>query len=356
MKLYKLEAVRGCAAFYVVLHHAVSRNLSLLGINIGFLLRFGQEAVILFFLLSGFVINYSFQKGKDKSFSTYLSKRFYRLFIPLLIICAFGYAYVCLEQGYLTNPEILSLLMNLLMLQDVDTLKPAVLVSPYMGNTPLWSLSYEWWFYMLYYPIAMAVKSFKAKTKAVLIFSLVGAVIYVASPHFVPRLAMYFSIWWVGVALSQLYLEHRAIELKRLLLPLTGPLLISIILSFSCLKHYLNGNAFRFGVHPVLEVRHFLFSIIVVILAIGWMKISWLGFDTLIKPFESLAPISYGIYISHHYLVVRSTYLSFLNNSAMELTVYILVLLAFSYLLELKAYPWIKNRLTNTGSHYVQMR
>jgi peptidoglycan/LPS O-acetylase OafA/YrhL len=35
------------------------------------------------------------------------------------------------------------------MLQDVISLKPNVISAVYMGNGVLWSLSYEWWFYML---------------------------------------------------------------------------------------------------------------------------------------------------------------------------------------------------------------
>lgn len=79
MKLEKLEALRGMAAIYVVLHHSIPHNLRLEELEIGFLFRFGQEAVILFFLLSGFVINYSFSRGNDKTFRTYFFKRFYRI-------------------------------------------------------------------------------------------------------------------------------------------------------------------------------------------------------------------------------------------------------------------------------------
>lgn len=49
MKLYKLEAVRGAAAFYLVLHHTLPHEIWLWGVNVGNLLRFGQESVITFF-------------------------------------------------------------------------------------------------------------------------------------------------------------------------------------------------------------------------------------------------------------------------------------------------------------------
>jgi peptidoglycan/LPS O-acetylase OafA/YrhL len=53
--LHQLDSLRGFAAAYVVVHHAHLAPQS----AFGNLLFFGQEAVILFFLLSGFVIHYS---------------------------------------------------------------------------------------------------------------------------------------------------------------------------------------------------------------------------------------------------------------------------------------------------------
>jgi peptidoglycan/LPS O-acetylase OafA/YrhL len=38
---------------------------------------------------------------------------------------------------------------NVLCFQDIVSLKPNV-ISAYMGNGVLWSLSYEWWFYIIF--------------------------------------------------------------------------------------------------------------------------------------------------------------------------------------------------------------
>jgi peptidoglycan/LPS O-acetylase OafA/YrhL len=59
-KLEILEFGRGFAAFYVLMHHL--RPLRDTPFDI--LFRFGQEAVILFFLVSGFVIYLSCQASK----------------------------------------------------------------------------------------------------------------------------------------------------------------------------------------------------------------------------------------------------------------------------------------------------
>ena len=85
-RLEKLEAVRGFAALYVVFFHTLPQKIYLGGINIGALFRFGPEAVIVFFALSGFVIKYTYERSKDKSFRYYFIRRFIRLYIPLLFI------------------------------------------------------------------------------------------------------------------------------------------------------------------------------------------------------------------------------------------------------------------------------
>ena len=83
-KLQKLEAIRGFSALYVVLFHMLPQKIYVFGINIGFLFRFGSEAVIMFLILSGFVIKYSWEKNPNKTFKTYFLKRFVRIYIPLL--------------------------------------------------------------------------------------------------------------------------------------------------------------------------------------------------------------------------------------------------------------------------------
>jgi len=118
-KLEKLEAIRGFAALYVVLFHALPQKIYLFGINVGVLFRFGSEAVIVFFVLSGFVIKYSWQRSSNKSFRYYFSHRFIRLYIPLFFIFILGYLLKCYADGSLADPDLKTLFGNIFMLQDV---------------------------------------------------------------------------------------------------------------------------------------------------------------------------------------------------------------------------------------------
>jgi len=154
IKFQRLENLRGFAALYVLLHHISSSYLHLQQTFIGSFFRFGQEAVILFFILSGFVIAYSTASREPASYREYLFKRATRIYPIFLISLAIAWFLPVQEPHAHSNPPPtwLWLLGNLAMLQDVST-KPGVWIEPFFGNSPLWSLSYEWLYYLIFFPL-----------------------------------------------------------------------------------------------------------------------------------------------------------------------------------------------------------
>ncbi len=128
----KLEAIRGFAAAYVVVHHARLTERP----EARIFLSFGQEAVILFFLLSGFVIYYASRRGVGLlPFAVYFSHRFRRIWPTFLI--SLTLAYVAFAIGASRPGGWGQLLGNLAMLQDFSGTKSGVWVDTYAGNTPL---------------------------------------------------------------------------------------------------------------------------------------------------------------------------------------------------------------------------
>ncbi|CDS52598.1 acyltransferase family protein [Polaromonas sp. CG9_12] len=329
------------AALYVVIHHSVSSSTTLFGLNIALMFRFGEEAVILFFLLSGFVINFSFVKTKDKTFQTYFFKRATRIYIPLLIVMVLGYFMECYEAGEVVNAQPRELLLNLLMLQDISSLKPNVVVDPYMHNSPLWSLSYEWWFYMLYFQVQKHISSSNRKDMFVFGLAIVSALTYVYFPVFLPRLLMYMGIWWLGVILSNKYMKNDEITLQSLAMPLAGIVVVFLICGFGVYRASLSGTLRGMGVHPVLEMRDHFSALMIVAVGVFWKSKGWIFFDRMVRPFLIFAPISYVVYISHYYFVVRAHYFSFMTNQALEFMAYVMLMLAFSYIVEIIIYPKI---------------
>lgn len=349
MKLYRLEALRGLAAFYVLLHHTIpAKSVNFAGQNFGFLFRFGQEAVILFFILSGFVIHYSFTISKDKSFKNYFFKRALRIYTPLVIVFIASYVLASYNNNHWIDPDLKTLFLNLVMLQDWEVVKPNVIASAYMNNTPLWSLSYEWWFYMLYFPLIKLKTSHSNRHKIVFGIAALAALIYIFYPIFPMRVLMYIGIWWSGVYLAELYLSSRTYNINTCALPLLALTLICGILLFFVISHKLEGNPLLLGHHPLLELRHFLFATIALVLALIWKSLKWIGFDVLIKPFEILAPVSYAMYISHLPLMAKAQYLDFISHDLVRWVAYFLVVLIFSWAVEVSIYRRIKSIMLRT--------
>jgi peptidoglycan/LPS O-acetylase OafA/YrhL len=345
-RLVRLEALRGFAAFYVVLFHLLPPKFYLFGLNIGMLFRFGPESVIVFFVLSGFVIKYTYEKSRDKSFWYYFTRRFIRLYIPLLFIFLMGYLIKCYSEGAMTNPELTTLLGNLFMLQDVITLKPHVLSGTYMGNGVLWSLSYEWWFYMLFFLLVSKIKADKLN-KLVSILTITAAFSYILYPFIINRLLMYFAIWWIGVRFATDYLAGAKITIRSILPHAYVLFAITAILSLNLYIHYSASKEYAYPLvaYPIIELRHFAFASMVIFGAVIWQNLKWFGFNNVFGIFKYLAPCSYVIYISHEYLVITATYLRFINNSFIEHGLYVIFMIAFAYLLEVVVYNRIRKKL-----------
>jgi len=348
-RLERLEALRGLAAFYVVVHHVVPEQWVVGGVNVALPFRFGQEAVILFFLLSGFVIHYSFTKGRDKSFGSYFAKRALRIYVPLIVVLVTAYLVKSWDEGGWAELVPHVLLGNLLMLQDWEWAKPGGVVRTYLGNTPLWSLSYEWWFYMLYWPLwrvfAMSGRNTVVRDSIALGLPVVAALVYVFLPIFAVRIVMYFSIWWAGAMIAEAYMSGRLDRPRAVLPPFASMAAITLILLANA--YVLNrdeGIPLIFGRHPLVEARHFGFAVFAFAAALLWRRLNWRGFDSLTGVGRVLAPISYTLYISHWFLLAEASYLGFVGNRYVEFVGYVLVTVAFCWAVECVLYPAIRRR------------
>ena len=91
MRFHKLDVVRGVAAFIVVLNHAYnfmpghdwhSRSLDYTPLSH---LVNGRVAVIVFFVLSGFVLALPFMKGQRISYGRFVFRRFCRIYLPFAV-------------------------------------------------------------------------------------------------------------------------------------------------------------------------------------------------------------------------------------------------------------------------------
>lgn len=275
-KLWPLEVCRGLAALYVVMHH--SREM--LPAPIRPLLLFGQEAVILFFLLSGFVIHYNYSTRPVFDRADFLWKRFVRIY-PIFIM-------VMLLSVVIggVHTDVRSFGWNLLGMQDSQLQKPGIGYATFGDNDPLWSLGYEVWFY-LFYAITGAA-SFRRNLLLVTVVSVVAAGVFVMYPNKACLTLMYLPIWWLGASLATCDFWLGMGSLVLILAVYIGGSYHEIITSHGTI-----------GLHPFIEIRHFGAAIAFALLWMGaqrWIparRFEWLA------PLAFLAPISYGIYIVH---------------------------------------------------------
>ena len=297
MKITKLESLRGFAAIYVMLSHLSSNYLRLQHSWIGQPFRFAQEGVLLFFLLSGFVIYYSWHEHSGtKDFGHFLYKRFRRIYPIFVVSMVLAYAVTCISFGF-QAPDLPSLFGNLFMVQGFDK-DPGWKVDAYMGNGPLWSLSYEWWFYMMFYPLYVYVPAAWQKV-VVCVLSLIG----IAGSEFAPNIFFHilasFPIWWCGVEFAREFVAHRTFTLRRQ----AGTIAMFVIagLAYGWVVYNWAKHGGRLDVidYPLVKFRHYFVGLIFILLFFAWRKIGFWGFAWTLGPFEIFAGMSYAIYVLH---------------------------------------------------------
>lgn len=287
-KLIGLEAIRGLAALYVVLHHAQLLPNS----GAGRFLYFGQEAVIVFFLLSGFVIAFS-TTGKSLSTKEYIKSRatrIYPIFMASLII-----SYALYDQKH--DPALTrKVIGNILMLQDVSSLKSGVWFDTLFGNSPTWSLAYEWWFYLLFIPLGLKRNVSHWVPASLAVF---GVITYQLQPNQISLYIGYFYIWWTGASMGTEFKKTGKISFPEQRLNLTLLLIISIAWWTPAIIEIKSHNQYQIGISPLLQARHHTAALIFSLITVAWgtrfIQSPW----KIVAIFAKIAPISYALYLIH---------------------------------------------------------
>jgi len=331
-RIAKLESLRGFAAIYVMLSHLSSNELHLQQSWVGQPFRFAQEGVLIFFLLSGFVIYYSWhESGGTKNFKTFIYKRFRRIYPIYLLALLLGYVVACLNKG-IQPLDVSGLLGNVMMVQGLER-NPGWQANPFMGNGPLWSLSYEWWFYMMFYPLYRFLASEWRKT-VVFVLALAGIAGEVAAPNIFFHILASFPIWWCGVEFAREYVDSGTFTLRRQwgmisILILTG--LIYGLVVWAWIHH---GSRLSYIHYPLANVRYYGISTVFVLLFFVWEKIGFKGFDVSLGPFKIFAGMSYALYVLHFPIICHLQLISAPSLIYLDAVCKLALTLALAYLAE----------------------
>lgn len=276
-----------------------------LGVYFFSLFKYGHEAVLFFFVLSGFVIHLRYARqlaapvGGEVHFGwkEFVWRRVRRLYPPLLAAILLSFCLDSLGKSlgfpiYFQNTLYANINANIAPHLDLGTLggNLAFLMQTYVPafgtDGPLWSLKYEWWFYMIY-PAFWWV-SRRSWVAATAFMTGLFAASFWQSYWPLKLLQQVFSamlIWWLGVVLADFYAGRIKLSWRMVVAGALG----------------LGGAAFALGVglRPLAVGCGF-----AALLAAGFgleargIRLSWL--DKL-KP---LGDMSYTLYVTHFPVLV----------------------------------------------------
>lgn len=291
---YWLDALRFIAAFMVLLSHARNTFFPAFGdlpleqqnvFTMAFTLfcRMGHEAVVIFFVLSGFLVGgRGFERISDGTLNvkSYAIDRFSRIYPPLMAAVLFYYiTSLFIPDTPFHWPTALGNLFNL---QGICCKS---LVSPF------WSLSYEVWFYIVLGLLAMSLKAPKD------IKRLLYTVLFVASVSvFVLGLKMHYLFIWLMGALAYL---SKPKEKNKVVLFISIAGLVIAILYWQLSK---DTRSLDFSVEGTnKELMEIIMSLMVCLLiqqAILFEPKKRIG-KCIEKRLGKLATFSYTLYLSH---------------------------------------------------------
>lgn len=401
---FNLEALRGVAALVVVWGHLTIEHGALdpgyYPTGVWSYVGPAHLAVLLFFLLSGYVIGLNHKTSLTVATTpAYLRKRFIRIY-PIYLACL-GLSLLVANQPY--PPA--TILSHLVMTQG--------LTAPVIPEfSPSWSLTYEVVFYLLFIPVSIL------RIPALLVIVICVAVgcadacLYPGHGFaLLPSFAFGAAFWFVGLAIAQYQpVKHTSYGLMlsclflimaigKLDAPVTafyqvGVYLIHKDLSALPVENQPGSIAFRdFGYLPycILVVLVFaskrlpfqqaimtlllllplptfyyyrthlpatewatltlpiIFYVLAVVLFLLQKQTAKLC-EQCIKKLIPTGSISYGVYIIHFPLLYLFARIAPLTGSPLtfllRLVVFLLLAVGGAYLLEKQFQPWIKDKLS----------
>ena len=289
-KFLPLETYRGFAAFMIAAVH-FNTNSPLVNHSLanGYFVQF-------FFCLSGFVIYFNYQEKINNIFDFiyFIKKRFLRLYplhfffliiftlIEIIKFFLFMKYELIANNAALSKNDIFSFLANLLMLQTF--------LKEYTFNAPSWSISSEFWTYIIFAIIIILKFNYKINLIIlfiIFIFRIINNNEFGASNSgYLSLIDCIYSFFW-GVFFSKLYLNFYN---NKFYIKLSYFFSIFFLLLIFFLIPTLRGK--------YLFILPIIFSSLI-FFSCNIKRNSYLGVLLCNKFFIYLGKISYSIYMSH---------------------------------------------------------
>jgi peptidoglycan/LPS O-acetylase OafA/YrhL len=302
--LTSLTPLRGLAALMVAIYHFEEVCAKFIPAGSTMFVRKGYLMVDLFFVLSGFIMLYvyghSFEKSITKaSFSNFLAARFARIY-PLHLFTLLLAVLVFYASGTQPDPinDPAAIPTHLLLLHSFG------IHQIFTWNVPSWSISAEWWAYMVFPVLVVLLNRYRMATRTGMV--LFAAIAYLAIVYWLPRTNLFMPD---APALPDLNVTYDYGFLRGL----AGFLVGMVIYEFYTLEYLrkffgrdvtalliagVTTFLLHLGVNDLFYIP--IFAVLVFCLASNTGRVKNL-FNN--RPLQFLGDISYSIYLVHSLLL-----------------------------------------------------
>jgi peptidoglycan/LPS O-acetylase OafA/YrhL len=392
-----IEGVRGAAALFVGLSHLFYVNIATPALHLPALLRnleAGHGGVLVFFVLSGYVISWTNTKACTPAAArSYVQRRSVRL-VPIYMAAMLLTLVAIRVSGLAETSRVI--IGSFLCLQNFNGYFGFSL-NPPRANVPLWSLNFE----VLYYGLFVILWRYRPSLGWVFLPTLAAGILGWFAPQIMPLFISSYACGWLFWASGWWLARQPILGEPRASTPLASWLLLvfashhingvvrvmnvfhlysddsgmvsigdlglipSILLVLGAVTHRrlphrgaIEATAWALCIVPISGMiwTHRLFSnagwvvgaatTLLAVLLLPWRSTQWL------RPFAWFGGISYAFYVVHYpllYLVrsapfPTSTWEGFAERSV----VWVALAIGLSWLLEKRFQPWIKGRLMHS--------
>ena len=246
----------------------------------------GHDAVIVFFVLSGFVIQYA-AAAKEKTLLDYQVARFARLYsvvIPALLL-TYLFDHIGIKHdpsiydlGRETNPG-LRLAAGALFISQSWSWNLELL-----SNDPFWSLPYEFWYYQMF----AAATFFRGAARIVLV-----AIAFLIAG---PAILIYLPLWLAGAVTYRMSRQTSLEPTKA-----AGIFVISVIGLFAVLIMDYKGAIIRTNAPYWPRGFSFVDYLVGALIAVNIYSACFirLPITALAKPISTAAGVTFALYLLH---------------------------------------------------------
>jgi peptidoglycan/LPS O-acetylase OafA/YrhL len=324
-----IDGVRGISSLGVLVGHTLSCYPNTKSFIEYFPLQ--SYGVVLFFILSGFLIGYQSFIKINYTFLEYLIDRFSRIFcafVPALVFI--GLIDKFFIKSMVVTHKLTTFLLNVLMLHQINF--PTLMsffkrISPFGSAAQLWTISIEWWLYVGYGCLFFIFQSSSLKKRIFLLFlSIISFAILYCASHIL------ILIWVISALFSFLFVYQGQWDFLRR----STVFMVINIIAILLLAWRLYQLSLEVGIN-VYDFQLMLFTLMLfsgILLAFQGQEYNYDSYSLAHKIIQFFSKISYSLYLTHY-----STLMAYQENigieSYMDIVFFILISIFVAYLFTL---------------------